>query len=60
MPTPGIAANAYAQLSRIADPAGGGLAKTIGNDPGGGGPSRPGRPHAGDLREHRQRGLDIA
>jgi flagellar hook-basal body complex protein FliE len=38
MPTPGIAANAYAQLSRIADQAGGGLAKTIGNDPGGGGP----------------------
>jgi flagellar hook-basal body complex protein FliE len=43
MPTPGIAANAYAQLARIADPAGGGLAnglaKTIGNDPGGGGPN---------------------
>jgi flagellar hook-basal body complex protein FliE len=39
MPTPGIAANAYAQLARIADQAGGGLAKTIGNDAGGGGPN---------------------
>jgi flagellar hook-basal body complex protein FliE len=39
MPTPGIAANAYAQLARIADQAGGGLAKTIGNDPAGGGPN---------------------
>lgn len=38
MPTPGIAANAYAQLARIADQ-GGGLAKTIGDDAGHGGPS---------------------
>jgi flagellar hook-basal body complex protein FliE len=43
MPTPGIAANTYAQLARIADPTGGGLAKglagglskTIGDDAGG-------------------------
>jgi flagellar hook-basal body complex protein FliE len=36
MPTPGIAANAYAQLSRITQPAGG-LAKTVGDEAGGGG-----------------------
>jgi flagellar hook-basal body complex protein FliE len=36
MPTPGIAANAYAQLARLADQRGG-IAKTIGDDPGGGG-----------------------
>jgi flagellar hook-basal body complex protein FliE len=38
MPTPGIAANAYAQLARITDQAGG-LAKTIGDAPSGGGPN---------------------
>jgi flagellar hook-basal body complex protein FliE len=38
MSTPGIAANAYAQLSRITEQAGG-LAKTVGGDAGGGGPS---------------------
>jgi flagellar hook-basal body complex protein FliE len=38
MPTPGIAANAYAQLSRITQP-GGGLAKTVGDEAGGGGPN---------------------
>lgn len=38
MPTPGIAANAYAQLARITDQ-GGGLAKTIGDDAGGHGPN---------------------
>jgi len=38
MPTPGIAANAYAQLSRIADQSGG-LAKTIGDDAKGHGPN---------------------
>jgi len=38
MPTPGIAANAYAQLARITDP-GSGLAKTIGDDAGGRGPN---------------------
>jgi flagellar hook-basal body complex protein FliE len=32
MPTPGIAANAYAQLSRITDAAAG-IAKTVGNGP---------------------------
>jgi len=32
MPTPGIAANAYAQLSRITDAAAG-LAKTVGDGP---------------------------
>jgi flagellar hook-basal body complex protein FliE len=38
MSTPGIAANAYAQLSRITEQ-GGGLAKTVGGDAGGGGPN---------------------
>jgi flagellar hook-basal body complex protein FliE len=38
MPTPGIAANAYAQLARITD-RGGGLAKTIGDDANGQGPN---------------------
>src|SRR5579883_285881 len=38
MPTPGIAANAYAQLARITDP-GAGLAKTIGDESGGQGPN---------------------
>jgi len=31
MATPGIAANAYAQLARLGDPASGSLAKTIGD-----------------------------
>jgi len=35
MATPVIAANAYAQLARIGDPASGGLAKTIGDAPDG-------------------------
>ena len=38
MPTPGIAANAYAQLARITEQAGG-LAKTIGDGPAAGGPN---------------------
>ncbi len=38
MPTPGIAANAYAQLARITDQTGG-LAKTIGDDTSGRGPN---------------------
>src|SRR5438445_11395092 len=38
MSTPGIAANAYAQLARITDQAGG-LAKTIGDAPKGDGPN---------------------
>ena len=38
MPTPGIAANAYAQLARITEQRGG-LAKTIGDDAGGQGSS---------------------
>ena len=38
MPTPGIAANAYAQLARITDH-GGGLAKTIGDAAGASGPN---------------------
>jgi len=38
VPTPGIAANAYAQLARITD-RGGGLAKTIGDDANGHGPN---------------------
>jgi flagellar hook-basal body complex protein FliE len=37
MPTPGIAANAYAQLSRITDAAAG-LSKTVGDGPGQKGP----------------------
>jgi len=38
MPTPGIAANAYAQLARITDHAAG-IAKTVGDDAGGHGPN---------------------
>jgi flagellar hook-basal body complex protein FliE len=38
VPTPGIAANAYAQLARITDQRAG-LAKTIGDAPAGQGPS---------------------
>ena len=38
MSTPGIAANAYAQLARITDQTGG-LAKTIGDDANGRGPN---------------------
>ena len=38
MSTPGIAANAYAQLSRIADQTAG-IAKTIGDDAKGNGPN---------------------
>jgi flagellar hook-basal body complex protein FliE len=34
MATPGIAANAYAQLARLGDQVSGGLAKTIGDSPG--------------------------
>jgi flagellar hook-basal body complex protein FliE len=33
MATPGIAANAYAQLARLGDQVSGGLAKTIGDSP---------------------------
>jgi len=36
MATPGIAANAYAQLARMGDQVSGGLAKTIGDAPGAG------------------------
>jgi flagellar hook-basal body complex protein FliE len=38
MSTPGIAASAYAQLARITEQAGG-LAKTVGDGPGAGGPN---------------------
>lgn len=31
MPTPGIAANAYAQLARITDPGAAGLSRTVGD-----------------------------
>jgi flagellar hook-basal body complex protein FliE len=34
MATPGIAANAYAQLARLGDQVSGGLAKTVGDSPG--------------------------